>query len=398
MKNIYMDLYANLGISDKNRIFSPHSLLAVLFMALEGSRNKDEIKKNLGITEKFKFPVEFTNIRQNKLFSANSIWHDTGFSFNEWVDILKPYETEIFGEDFDSLECATKMNKWVSTSTCGKINHIIDETNSSIPLVIMNAIYFKGIWLKQFTKKSTSPEIFYNKCGTNVNVMTMKSHEEYKYFIGKDFQAVEIPYKNNELSMIVIMPIKYYPVQEFGIEGSTVVRNNSPSTLCLNEFNTVLNFGQEVTLPINSSKEEKIIKDLADNNIIEIVRVSKRGNIKKNETPIDIDFALDKLNNGDKRKIHLHLPKFKIESEFDLTSLVSGLGIKGAFGLPAYKTLQKAIIEVDEVGTEAAAVTVMYLKCASREDKTVKFDHPFTFLIRENKTKAIIFTGNINNL
>jgi serpin B len=229
--------------------------------------------------------------------------------------------------------------------------------------VLTNAIYFKGDWEKQFKKEDTKDEDFHPSATQAVKTplmhMTSGIHD-FNYFDGDSFQALELPYKNKELSMIMLLPK--------AMEG-------------LSEFEQTL-------------------------------------------SPAKMQKLLDQLRPA--RKVIVTMPKFKIEAEFGLGGTLIAMGMKKAFdvkmadftGVASRKTIQgdgnlynlyisavihKAYVDVNEEGTEAAAATAVVAMTGAtgvhRPEPPIIFraDHPFMFLIRDNRSGSILFLGRVTN-
>jgi serpin B len=216
-----------------------------------------------------------------------------------------------------------------------------------VKLVLTNAIYFKGDWVKTFDKENTQEAQFYqsNKSVSSCSLMYAKDDFKYGQFDG--CQAIELPYSGDDLSMVVLLP-----------------------------------------------KRESSLKQMLQS-----------LNIK------ELDTQLRSLKN---QKVEVWLPKFKLETSYELKDVLMQMGMNAPFNradfskmtkdktpLEISRIIQKAFVEVNEKGTEAAAVTVVMMATDSsinrHEDLIPQFraDRPFLFLIRDKKTGAILFTGGV---
>jgi serpin B len=235
----------------------------------------------------------------------------------------------------------------VSKKTRDRIKNILPSRtlDENTRLVLANAIYFKGSWAKAFIKGGTIPEPFHLSSTSQVDVPMMSHEDEVRYAERDSFQAVELPYKGDSLSMVVLLPRQ--------IDG-----------------------------------------------------------LEKLEASLDPDFVAKCLGQMKKQEVEILLPRFKLESSFELSQKLAGMGMPAAFapnadfsGMDGTKNLyvrsvyHKAWGEVNEEGTEAAAATV-----AVAEEKAVleppkrpifRADHPFVFLIRERQSGAILFLGRL---
>jgi serpin B len=289
----------------------------------------------------------------NALFLANSIWINNNSTIEKpYIKTIKDsYFSEVFDFENDKISDANqKLSNWVSEKTRNKIyvNNVLDP---AIKLGIINAIYFKGEWDTEFKKKKTKEKIFHSLDGNRVKLDFMNNRTFYSYYEDASIQCVTLPYHCNQLSMFVILP-----KERFGI----------------NNFET--NFSVEY------------FKEIQNNNI----------------------------NN----EVILSLPKFKIESEIYPTSVISNLGFSTMFSSSADFTniskidsltigeiIHKTIIEIDEKKTEAAAVTEIVIvgygggtPAPLPPPKIFNANHPFIFMIVDNRTNAILFFGRFVNL
>jgi serpin B len=244
---------------------------------------------------------------------------------------------------------AEEINSWVSKKTRDRIKNILppEALDTDTRLVLANAIYFKGSWARAFIKGCTIPEPFHLSFTSQVDVPMMSHEDEVRYVESDLFQAVELPYKGDSLSMVVLLPRQLDGLEKF--EG-----------LLTPEF---------------------VAKCL--------------GQMKKQEAEI-------------------LLPRFKLESSFELSKKLAGmgmpdvfspsanlLGIDGTTNLFVRSVYHKAWGEVNEEGTEAAAATVAVVeeKAVLEPPKRPIFraDHPFVFLIRERQSGAILFLGRLSD-
>ena len=264
--------------------------------------------------------------------------------------ILKTYKTLLYRKYFAGLDVldfsrnpsrsAAFINRWIKKNTNNKIKKMVkaSEVRNAI-LILANAIYFKGFWEVPFNKKYTRPGIF-NSIHRKKKVPMMHLTAEFAYSKNRylNCQILELPYKGTRLSMYVFLPNK---------------RNG------LNSLEKKLNYRS-------------------------------------------VTSALDKLY---KRNIAVTLPKFKMTMKMQLRKVLMAMGMRRAFahldfsgiakggGLKIGNVIHKAFIKVDEKGTEAAAASVVILTKSARPRFVA--DHPFLFLIRDNRTGSILFLGRL---
>jgi len=363
-----LELYAKLRTQEGNLFFSPYSISTALAMAYAGARGETEsqMAKALhfpaassaegGFAGEFGAIIEDLNARGAKgnyeLNVANALWGQRGYGFfTEFLELIKKsYGGELNEVDFaNASETARKtINSWVEKQTRNKIKDLIPQgvLNSMTRLVLTNAIYFKGNWARQFEKNKTKESPFTLIGGKEVKVPMMNQTAEFNYMEADDFQGLELPYMNNELSMIILLPRK--------IDGL-------------------------------SSLEEKL-------------------------SPEKFSGWLSGLS---KRKVIVSIPKFKMTSQFGLADVLRSMGMTDAFsekanfsGMNGKRDLfisavvHKAYVDVYEEGTEAAAATGVIVGATSVMPDQIpifRADHPFLFLIRDNKTGSILFIGLVMN-
>ncbi len=286
-----------------------------------------------------------------QLSVANALWgqHDHNF-LQEYTDfVAKNYDAGMNKLDFENETEAARLtiNKWVEEKTQDKIKELIkrDRLNPLTCLVLTNAIYFKGDWASKFKKEKTQDLPFTLASDEKVNAPMMSQREKFGYTKGDGFQALEMPYVGDELSMVVFLP--------HAADG-------------LSEF------------------EKKL-------------------------TPENLSGWLAKLR---KEEIVVHLPRFKMISEFGLEKVFQSLGMKDAFepgaadfsgmdGMTYFfisGVIHKAFVDVNEEGTEAAAATAVIGEGHMPEEPVLfRADHPFVFLIRDKKAGSILFIGRVMN-
>jgi serine protease inhibitor len=279
---------------------------------------------------------------------ANSLWARKGIRFNP--EFIKR-DTQFYGAqvtelDFDNPASVATINQWVSDNTKGKIDKIVDSIDRETILFLINAIYFKGKWANEFAKDKTKEDVFHLEGGSEKRAQMMSQSGSYRYYEAKNFQAVSLPYGGGRVSMYIFLPAK----------------------TTLGEFQkslTAANWGSW-------------IEEFA-------------------ETEGDIV-----------------MPRFRIEYEVTLNDALKALGMEPAFdasranfagmfqgGQNAYisKVKHKTFVEVNEEGTEAAAVTSTEMRATSAMRPRQRFrmvvDRPFFCAIRDNTTGAVLFMGSI---
>ena len=356
------DLFNELRQTDENKniFISPLSISIALAMALNGASGEteqamtdtmqlqglDSESINVGYAE-LRGALE-TSDPKVTLTIANSLWARQGVPFNQG---FLQRNTEYFGADISTLDfmdpnTLTTINQWVNTNTNGKIPKILDEINEDLVLFLINAIYFKGAWQTEFDPAHTRDGTFYLATGEK-QVPMMNRSGDYSYYENYDemFQAISLRYGTGRMSMYIFLPY-----QE-------------------SDLNTFLD-------SLNSENWENWIKQFRE------------------------------------QEIFLSMPKFKLEYEKTLNNPLQSLGMEIAFapgradfsrmadlerlGKNLYigEVLHKAVVEVNEEGSEAAAVTSIGIRATSLPP-TFTANRPFFFAIRDNETKTILFMGTV---
>lgn len=341
-----------------NVLLSPISASIALAMLNNGAigQTKDSINRALefnGFTEQ-QINVYYKKIIQvlpnldpkTELQIANSIWYHQGSSvLPAFLKANKSfYHAKIAALDFAGSSAPDVINNWVSESTNGKIPTIVDQISPDMVMYLINAIYFKGSWQEKFDASRTSKLPFSRNDGSVLNTDFMNIRKDFNIIDNGKLQGIELPYGDGQFSMFVLLPSKKQSANDF-------------------------------------------VKALKDSDEL--------GEIYS-------EFV--------KAETNLFFPKFKFNYQNRLNDELSKLGMGIAFtgkadftgisekSLLVDEVKQKAFIEVNEEGTEAAAVTSVGVRVTSMPMiHTLKFDRPFVFFIRENNCGLILFTGIIND-
>jgi serpin B len=363
----------------KNVFISPLSIFTALSMTNNGADGnlRKDLSKVLYI-ENFDIEVVNSEIKNMKsiledkernieLLIANSIWQADNFPIKEsFITIMKTfYNAFVTTVAFGEPETAQVINKWISDNTKGLIKDMVDETSYDDIMYLVNAIYFFGNWIREFDPKNTKDEPFYLLDGKSVNTPMMKEYDTYLYYKDKNFHAIRLSYGKIEEKLDEI---------EF--------------------YNKLFSTDEFVSMYLFVPYETDGIYEMIDS-----LNHDKLNEIFNNFYP--------------KSDIDLSIPKFEIEfgngpEKNILDNLISiGMPVKDNFAnltdklpdsLYISKVLHQAVVKVNEKGTEAAAATVVGIKLESmREILKFKADRPFLFIIRDDKTKTILFMGILKN-
>ena len=270
---------------------------------------------------------------------ANSIWSRQGVEFNrEFLERNRVFfGAEIASLDFSSPQATEIINEWVDTNTNGKIQKIVDRIDPQTLLFLINAIYFKGNWQDEFDKSMTHPGVFHLPNGSEKQVQMMRRDGEYPYFRGEKFEATRLPYGDGRMSMYILLPNR-------------------------------------------NSNLDKFLQNLSEENWESWISQFR-----------------------DRRQTMV-LPRFKLEYEVSLNATLEALGLGIAFGggadfsgmgpnLFISEVTHKTFVEVNEEGTEAAAVTGVV--GATSVPPVFRVDRPFFFTIYDAETETILFMGAV---
>ena len=349
------DLHNKLAEEEGNLFYSAYSLDVALGMCHQGATGstKKEIGKTLDLPKDseayYQYLVDIATGKSDlyTLKTANALWvsNKLGIEKKFVADCANHFKATADVVDFDT-DAVDKVNAWASEHTNDKIKKILSKANvnEATRLVLTNAIYFKSNWKDKFEKAFTDDRPFLN-CG---NVPTMSGEKRVRYHEDDTHQVIELPYEGNELSMVIMLP-----------------KENNTSAIDQNF--------------------EAYYNGLANT-----------------------------LNQTYTQQVIVQLPKFKLETSYNLTEVVKGMGIEQAFTdgadfsniseeeLKISFILQKAFVQVDESGTEAAAVTAVGLACCTSVripelPKQFIANKPFVFCIRHNKSNEILFTGRVTD-
>ena len=366
------DIYQQLQSQPGNLFYSPYSIssaLAMTYAGAEGSTAEEMAsvlrfmldQENLhpafnALDQKFDSLAEL-EIPQDQgdpfqLNIANAIWGQKDFHFeSDFLDLLaENYGAGLWLLDYISQpeESRLAINEWVSDETKEKIQDLIPQggIDSDTRLVLSNAIYFKATWVEQFEKRLTEEGKFYGLEGEEISAQMMQSGSSasFRYLKDDDYQAVELPYIGNQVSMLVVVPDQGMFEEfedQFSIEKLNLILDGlsySPVVLTFPKFE----FEAEISLA-------EILTDMG--------------------MPTALSDAAD----------------------FS--------GMTGSKDLFISDVFHKAFVSVDEEGTEAAAATAVDMSLTSMPESPLELtvDRPFLFLIREHDTGTVLFMGRVVN-
>jgi len=357
-----LKLFAKINESQQNKnvFISPFSVSMAFGMLLNGANGPtlDSLENALGdkgmtltdINNAYKNSSAYLSALDGHVIfqNANSIWYRNGFQvLPEFLTVNTYYfDAKVAGLDFSLPSAVQTINGWVDTKTYGKIPTILDgPIPTDAMMYLINAIYFKGAWTHTFDTTKTKTSTFTCSDGSTAQCKLMGQSNTYAYFGDKTLQAIDLPYGDQSYTMTVILPAAGTSIDQFA------------STLTMDQWNTV------------------------------IARL-------------------------DSAKVDLFMPKFTMNYSRSLAKDLKALGMGIVFdpsradlshirqmgGLFVSDVLHKTFVDVNEEGTEAAAVTVItVVATVVVEIPQMRIDRPFIFAIREHQSGTILFIGKVDS-
>lgn len=358
---LYAEVLKDKQAAAKNVFVSPSSVALALAMAYNGAEaeTRQAMARAMEIDGQKLEDVNraYKDLRaalesadpKVQLQIANSIWARQGLALKpDFVNRTREsFNAEVSELDFDDPASASIINRWVSSNTNGKIEKIVDQIERNSLMFLINAIYFKGKWSEQFDKAKTKDQPFKLADGRQKPHPMMTQSGNYSYFEGEGFQAVSLPYGDRRVSLYVFLPR----------EGTS-----------LDQFHNQL----------TASNWDSWMTEFQ-------------------KTPGEIA-----------------LPRFKLEYDISLNDALKAMGMGLAFDpdranfsgmfqnqrdAHISKVKHKTFVEVNEEGTEAAAITSVEVQTTSarmpREPFRMVVDRPFFCAIRDNESGAVLFMGSI---
>ncbi|WP_437708380.1 serpin family protein [Sorangium sp. So ce448] len=366
-----LDLGRAIHSATENVVYSPYSISTALAMAYAGARTTTE--QAMAATMRFELPQErlhpafnYVDLELHKraegssgiegggfrLHTANAIWSHVDLALEQpFLKVLgESYGARVRLADFDAPEEAEGLiNAWVKDQTEGKIPNLLNgSVTPETRVVLTNAIYFDAAWHTPFYEDATKAGEFRRGDGTSVTAQMMYGRQDTRYGAGDGWEAVEIPYAGTPVSMFVVLPA----------EGTA-----------------------------------DALAESLDGAALETIIASMQS-----------------------RSVDITMPKFSFGTSAALKKALEDLGMGVAFGPGAdfsgiiedggvqiQDVIHKAVIDVDEAGTEAAAATAVVLAVSSgasgvfNEPAAIVLDRPFFFFIRDLYTGALLFAGRVND-
>lgn len=348
---------------EKNLFVSPLSLSVALSMLYQGAsgETKTEMAQALSYDQLSDQEINSGNLTLRKrllnpgkgveILLANALWgrKDIVFAPDFLKTNLNYYDAQLQSLDFSSSEALKTINDWASTHTRGKIPKVLDQIDPLTILILMNAIYFKGSWTDPFKPENTHNQAFHKADGKTLDTpMMSRSAEHFHYFSDDTVQAVALPYGQDEQTeMLLFLPAEGQSLQDW-------------------------------------------------------------------ETKLDLAQWQEIMAQMHSRPGRVVLPKFKLKTTVQLNQVMKDLGMVKAFdeaqadfgpllespGIKAFvsQIKQDAFVDVNEEGTEAAAVTTITVGATSAvltSPFEMVLDRPFCYAIYDKSSQSILFMGNL---
>ncbi|XP_063976835.1 serine protease inhibitor 88Ea-like isoform X2 [Diachasmimorpha longicaudata] len=370
--------------SKDNLFFSPHSLHEALTLAFFGARGTTEES----LRRALQIPQELSKIDVQRTYSLDrafkKVQEDLGNTSSSYelktanrlyisnAKKVRECMIDLFGQELEKVDfkadpnaVRVKINDWVSNTTKGHIRDLIpsDGIDETSDLVLVNAVYFKGLWQSKFDRTNSKRDIFYGSKNSLVTFMRQK--KTFNHIVSEELGAhvLQLPYKGEDISMFILLP---------------------PFAMA-----RTLDLSQNVTVSGDGLR-----------GVIERMTTTERG----------IQELQDILNDGmPSKEVEVSLPRFTVEKQLPVGQLLEEMGagellragadlkgfVEDAEGLHLGDAVHRAKIELNEEGTTAAAATALFSFRSSRPAEPAVFNanHPFIYLLYDKQSQSIIFTG-----
>ena len=342
-------LFTSLCNQSENVNYSAVSIYSLLYALSKGtdSNTQNEINSALEYAPSQKIDEYIKNMITTTENMSNSLWYNQDLNLQStYNDFLSELDFAKNKVDFSKpTSVQNTINSFVSKKTGRLIKKLLSEPlPSDTKLILLNTLYFEQKWMNKFDKKKTSTQDFYVKSNEKINVRMMQDSRVASYYENEILQAISLPYKDSRYSMIIFLP-----------------------------------------------------KDV-DFDFLKL----------------DLKESMSIFNKEhDLKHLQIYLPKFEAKSNYDLIPVLQDLGIKDAFQAESAdlskiftdaeklflnQALHEVVIKIDEEKTKAAAVTMFGAKSAGAEshsDLIFRVDHPFCYVIYDERNNINLFTGII---
>ena len=351
----------NPSFADGNVFLSPLSASVALGMTMTGAAGSTftEMRETLALPDRpiaaldSGYQALITLLRaldpRVELRLANSLWYRTSFGpaiSPAWTQELRTFFGARVGAlDFGAPSAVSTINTWVDSSTAGRIKTIVDEIPASMVLYLINAIHFKGSWRDGFDARRTTPQPFTTHRGTTVQVPMMLRSGNFRVAAASGRTVLELPYGGDAWALTVLLPAQGEPID-------SLVARLTPAVW------------------------QSAVAGLAD-------------------APADAQIILPKFSLTWEDQLNNELQTMGMRAPFraggaDFTRLAPTVGRE----LFISEVKQKTFVDVNEEGTEAAAVTSVGISRTSLPP-SYRVDRPFILAIRERLSGTLLFLGKV---
>ena len=340
----------NVDNRGKNLLLSPLSMFQVLGLTANGAlgTTQEEMLSTLQVQSLDNLNgINLRIIQTLKAFTTVELANGVMTVFDPIKSFLKicdKYEAPV-----EKLISLNQVNEWVSEKTHGKITEILDELDPSTVMLLLNAVYFRGDWEFPFNPDKTSSGEFGNSASRVKKVDMMTQVNEFNYYLDRSVEAIELPYKNDSMSAVVILPYQGADIDHF------------------------------------------VVNNLNDDYVNRIL-----GNMN----PKMVELKFPKFEVEFKSKLKEVLKRLGMNKAFDGDADFSG--INGFGGLYIDDVIHKTYLKVDEFGSEAAAVTVVDMrKNAPVPEVKMNVNRPFVLILKSKllpKNNDFLFVGKIESI
>ena len=348
--------------TDANVFISPLSVSMALNMTLNGAAGTTADEMRTALRESGYSTADINTYCQSlreallkadpktTIGIANAIWYRQGATVKApFIEANRTYyDAEVQALDFSSPTAVGTINGWCARKTNNKIKEIVKQVDPTTFMYLINAVYFKGAWTTRFEKKNTRSGDFRRADGSTQTVQMMNLMDTFRYASSNVCDYLEMDYGNHAFSMVIMLPKDGKTTRDVIATMDGKKWADAIQSLTLKEIRVLLpRFKAECEYPMH----EHILPDMG--------------------------------------------MKFPFNSEL---ADLSGIADIGAFGrLFISSVIHKTFVQVDEEGTEAAAVTSIDI-VGSNESSFFIVDRPFLFVIREKSTGVILFIGEIGEI
>lgn len=339
----------------QNLIISPLSIFQILSLTTNGAKGQTQKEMIQALNGTDLDKINYVNYEILEIFQKFKTVEIANVVMSRFTPLKEFIEiAEKYCAPQEQLISANQVNNWCSEKTHGKITKILDQLDASVQMILLNAVYFKGEWSKQFKESLTKKKIFYN-LGTEIKeVDTMQKLDHFSYYEDTKVQAIDLPYTQDGMSALIILP---------------------KETVDINKYITSLNS--------NESSLSDLISQLKYSKVnLELPKFKLEFFSSLKETLKDMGMTT------------------AFTDDADLT------GLREERNLKIDDVLHKTFLKVNENGTEAAAVTAVIVKYTSAmpvQEKIyqMKVNRPFLFMLRSNKLPSdydMLFMSKIESI